>query len=215
MRQLGCKLIIILLSVLSRSAAASEHLMPVTGMEACDRSSKIEQIKLSDNDGVSFDVFWSDHAGVNCPGSGFPRIVVAHNKVRYWVQIIEVDWPYKYFVSEFNGWMHQLSSNSNKWILLDVSDAHRSAKVPFYNVSGSYVFHDNPLWGPIAQGSPFHTRRWVASLYGFETPEMRDPVVQLEWGFKQTRGKPIPDAIRPRRGKTEALLLVKERSLLK
>lgn len=65
-------------------------------MLRCDKTSHIVVNKLSDTKNNPHTLYWSDAASKECPGPGFPRIIVEHPKVKYWVQVIKANIPYEY-----------------------------------------------------------------------------------------------------------------------
>lgn len=182
----NCWLILICFSWYSTTGLSRVLDTPIHN-EKCDLSTDTEVLHMMDDQNNQFDVYWANHAGIDCDGPGFPRIIVDHPKVRYWIHIVEVNVPYRDFKLDYYGWMSNLGNDSNRWRMLDISDGNRKNKIPFYNSDGNRLFHDNPKWGPVPLNSQINTRIWMGYLYGFEDKGMKRAIVQLKWVLGKLR----------------------------
>lgn len=180
--------------------------MTPVGMIECDEKSKIEKTILKDTKGTDYTLYWTENAASTCPGPFFPRIVLEHPSVQFWVQIVHSNASYESLNGSTDGWMGQLPSDDDELVWLDIPKDHRAKKKPFYNSTPQGVFHDNPSWGFLPEGSSLKRMFWRASLYGFPTDSITEqPLVQLEWGFDLISGKNFAIPFDPKNTDTKML----------
>ena len=163
-----------LLVLLITQFYSSEDIITPVNMRSCDLSSKISKKLFKDDQGKLFNVYWSDKASDKCPGKNFPRIVVEHPKVQYWVQLIKSNIPYSYLDGHTDGWMGNIDTKDGDTFWLDIPKARRVEKNPYYTSVPQKVFHDNPHWGFLPKGSQIDQMVWRAFLYGYEDSNIND-----------------------------------------